>query len=389
MTYRKLSVIVSMAIIAMMLIPTMASAIPTDVNILSEEYYKSSTGTVSSDGTVLTIPADGVTSEYRADVTPFSEQEIHLLFDVQFDYQVGTTLQNVNSQMTGYFLAVNYYARNSDWCSVRYYYEYSSPYGLRMYTGDAVNGEVIIEKNTNYFFTELIERICFSFHVYQSGGYRYGDTRVWFPDSDESSYDNPFAQKLVRKELSRILPYEFLVMQNSDSETRKSYYQNVTQFYSTDGPPTWKEYQRVTTEVETYDPWKIIQTTTTVFNQILPQWKNLQTVTADIVSHLVKWYSLQTVHTSFKVQFPVWTMIQKIGHHLTVTSLMSQGLNFIILMIFILLPSLIAYAIVGRPGLLIGLMATTILWTINEPQFLTSAFVIWATCGVVLWRSIR
>lgn len=394
MTYRNLAVVVGVVIIAMMLLPTLASAAPTTENILSQDYYKSSSGGASSDGTVLTVPTipDGVIPKYRADVTPFNGQEIHLLFDVQFDYQDGTTLTNINNDQSGYFLALAYQYRNSDWCSIRYYYRHTEPYGLEVLTGDATSGDVIISKNPNYQFTELIERLCFSFHVYESGGYWYGDTRMWMPDSDTSSYNNPIAQKLVKKTQSAYTsypPYEFLVDGGSAVRTTIPYNQYVTQFYSTDGPPTWGEYQRVTTEVETYDPWRIIQTTTTGFTQTVPQWQTIQTVTTDIVSHLVKWNPLQTVHTSYKVQFPVWTMMQKVAQHLNVTSLVSQGVNLIVLLSVILLPSLIAYAIVGRPGLIIGLMTTTILWTINEPAFLTSAFLVWSTCGVVLWRSIR
>lgn len=397
MTSRNLAiVVVGVAIVAMMLLPTMASATPTNENILSQDYYKSSSGGASSDGTVLTVPTipDGVVPEYRADVTPFNGQELHLLFDVQFDYQDGTALNNVNTDRSEYYLAINYQHRNSDWCSVRYYYENTQPYGLHVITGDAVEGtgDIIISKYQHYRFTELVERLCFSFHVYESGGYWYGDTRMWNPDSNTSSYNNPLAQTLVKRTSSSYNsypPYEFLVTGGSSVKTKMSYNQYVTQFYSTDGPPTWAEYQRVTTEVETYDPWRIIQTTTTEFTQIVPQWRTIQTVTNDIVSHMVKWNPLQTVHTSYKVQFPVWTMIQKVGQHLNVTSLISQGVNLFILLSVILLPSLIAYAIVGRSGLIIGLMATTILWTINEPSFITSGFVIWTTCGVVLWRSIR
>src|SRR5690606_11956862 len=113
----------------------------------------------------------------------------------------------------------------------------------------------------------------------------------------------------------------------------------ITQFDDPYYPPGWRNIQTVTAGYDTYDPWTEIQRVTAYVEMILPTWKELQTISTDIVSHLAKWLPIQNVFTSFQVRFPVWTMIQKVSQNFTVTSLLSQGMNFIILMTFILLPS--------------------------------------------------
>lgn len=238
--------------------------------------------------------------------------------------------------------------------------------------------------------TERFERIYIAIESYVQGSYNYLTIKYW---TDETGYNDSIGHVKVRRldiDATGLYGHRYLGVRNSIFGENNQYPNiTVTQFDDPENPPQWRKLQTVTAGYDTYDPWMMIQRVITTIEQIIPTWKEIQTVSTDIISQLLKWLPLQNVFTSLQVQFPVWTMIQKIGHHLTVTSLMSQGMNFIILMMFILLPSLIAYAIVGRPGLLIGLMTTTILWTINEPKFLTSAFVIWTTCAVVLWRSIR
>lgn len=297
-------------------------------------------------------------------------EELHSgTFDLWISY---TNNVNPNNKNVGFNIGV----RTDGWLA--YYLSWNTNYAVM----ESNAGEII----TN----ERLERIYIAIESYVEGNYNYLTIKYW---TDETGYNDSNGIVTVRRNVndaSGLYGHKYLGVSNSIYDYNRQYPNiTITQFDDPENPPQWRTLQTVTAGYDTFDPWTMIQHVTSSFEQIIPNWKILQTISTDIVSQLLKWLPLQNVFTSLQVQFPVWTMIQKIGHHLTVTSLMSQGLNFIVLMMFILLPSLIAYAIVGRPGLLIGLMTTTILWTINEPQFLTSAFVIWATCGVVLWRSIR
>jgi hypothetical protein len=206
-----------------------------------------------------------------------------------------------------------------------------------------------------------------------------------------------------------------------DSSSWKKYH-SVTSQITSEPLPQWYQYHTMTSTigVEAYQ-WLKYHTAQVTFD-VVEQWYKYHTVTSQFTSEIVeewykyhtmtstigvaKWYQYHTMTSTIGVEVYQWIkyhtaqftsevvefgfevyhkMVSKIN---SFSEIMHTSAIMVTLML-LFIPSLVAYAVIGRYGLLFVLSAMSAIMVLNDPSTIITGFIVWSTATVIIWRGYR
>jgi hemerythrin len=186
----------------------------------------------------------------------------------------------------------------------------------------------------------------------------------------------------------------------------KKYHSVISQITS-ESLPQWYKYHTMTSTigVEAYqwlkyhtaqitfgivEQWQKYHTMVSQFtSEIVQEWNRYHTMTSTIGVEVYQWIKYHTVHfTSEVVEFG-FEVYHKMASRINSFSEIMHTSAIMTTLMLLFVPSLVAYAVIGRYGLLFVLSAMTAVMVLNDPSTIITGFIVWSTATVIIWRGYR
>jgi hypothetical protein len=152
----------------------------------------------------------------------------------------------------------------------------------------------------------------------------------------------------------------------------------------------WLKYHTVNLTSEIVQQWNKYHTMVSQFtSEIVQEWNRYHTMTSTIGVEVYQWIKYHTVHfTSEVVEFG-FEVYHKMASRINSFSEIMHTSAIMTTLMLLFVPSLVAYAVIGRYGLLFVLSAMTAVMVLNDPSTIITGFIVWSTATVIIWRGYR
>ena len=303
-------------------------------------------------------------SDFRTAYTPlmWDDDDYYLVYKIRFttwDTTVGTRLfiglrwNTVSTSANGEIvdnaaLSIDFWTQTANKRTVRF---------SGQSTVCTSHGELTLSPNTDYYF-----------HAKREGN-------VETLKITSGSIDGTVLKQATGTISGDKRPANYLQIGNQNTASSQyAYYMFGTLHDVTPDLPSWKKYHSVTSQM-TSEP--------------APQWYKYHAMTSTIGVEAYQWLKYQSVQSTSEVVEYGYELYHKMASRINSFSELMHTSTIIVTLIILFVPSLVAYAVIGRYGLIFVLSAMTAVMVLNDPSMIITGFIVWATATVIIWRGYR